>query len=504
MKSISNLLSRSNLSPKDRILLCVQSDVEEMKNGKKTLSQTDIDALTKSWKPKNNLEVREYNKYYYIWNVVRNIIIDMQTTYLNTIIAIKEAQTLVMIGDHQNDKYIQEKIDSVLSSEDREKVHILITKETGIEYNRLIHKETLLGLQKDIVEDLTILFPDVATEPEYLEQEMFLYEVLNEKDSLDEADIKKITEKIHGSIHFDYINLVIGHNINLTPSIFEDYFGSMPHMYFVKSLAKRLSITYTDDEDLKKKICNIIQKEVLLKEEITLCLRNGLLTEQYVPLCKSNDHSTCNGKDTKHPHCVLIETYVQKRRLIINALDEYIKNKKLTISTKERKLFSIVRKYSLVSGNGLYDLDDAESYSKDYMNGYGVLVPFVQLLVLINKKDIEKQYSYLLGYRDFLKKTTELLEVNIEFVYQKFFEDIDQEISILNQQIQMLYEKYTECLYTRSNSNCFPIEFFCEGFLYKLDDIKPEKNKSILLGIERVNKEWGCKIIDTYTNTDIG
>lgn len=502
MKSISNLLSRSNLSPKDRILLCVQSDVEEMKNGKKTLSQTDIDALTKSWKPKNNLEVREYNKYYYIWNIVRNIIIDMQTTYLNTVIAIKEAQTLIMIGDRQNTKYIQEKIDNVLSPEDREKVHILITKETGIEYNRLIHKETLLGLPKDIVEDLTILFPDVATEPEYLEQEMFLYEVLNDKDYLDEADIKNITEKIHDSIHFDYIRLVTSHNINLTSSIFEDYFGSIPHMYFVKSLAKRLNITYTDNEDLKKKICNTIQKEALLKEEITLCLRNGLLAEQYLPLCKSNDHCTCNGKDTKYPHRVLIGTYIQKRRLVTNAIDEYIKNEKLTITTKERKLFSMVQTYSIVSGNGLYDLNDSESYSKDYMNRYSVLVPFVQLLVLIKKKDIEKQYSYLLGYRDFLKKTTELLEVNIEFVYQKFFKDIDQEISILNQQIQMLYEKYTECLHT-NNSQGFPIEFFCEDFLYKLGDIEPEKNKSILLGIERVNKEWGYKVMDTYTNTDI-
>lgn len=77
MKSLSNLLHRSNLSPKERILLCVQSDIEEMKNGKKTLSQTDIDALTRSWKPKNNLEVREYNKYYYTWEITRNIMIDM-------------------------------------------------------------------------------------------------------------------------------------------------------------------------------------------------------------------------------------------------------------------------------------------------------------------------------------------------------------------------------------------------------------------------------------------
>ncbi len=495
MKSLSNLLHRSNLSPKERILLCVQSDIEEMKNGKKTLSQTDIDALTRSWKPKNNLEVREYNKYYYTWEITRNIMIDMQTTYLNTIIALKEAQTLVMVSQNYESESIKERLRNSLSMEDRERAHRLLTEESGIEYDKLVHCATILSLPKDIIEDLEKLYPDVVTEPEYLEQEMFFYEILKDTEILNDSDIKNIAEKIHQSIRFDYIDLVIKQDSNLKPSIFNDYFGSIPYMYFVASLAKHLNIIYGDDEDLKKKIYNLPQKEVLLKEEVVRCLKNGLLTEHYTPLCKSTSHDTCNGKSTKHQHKTLIETYVEKRRTIEDHVNRYIESQDLHIEIKERKLFSLTKTYSIISGFDLYELGGTESYSKDYRDGYNILLPFVELIVLIRNKDIEKQYATLLGYRDFLDRTAELLETNLEFSYQKYFKGIDQEIGILNSQINLLYETYTVYV-DNKKPNGFPIELFCENLLLKIDNLQIQRGKGILLGIERVNRDWGYKAID--------
>ena len=63
MKDLTALLSKGNLTPKERILLWVANQVSEEKDGKPILTAADKHALVRGWTPKDNNEAREYNRY---------------------------------------------------------------------------------------------------------------------------------------------------------------------------------------------------------------------------------------------------------------------------------------------------------------------------------------------------------------------------------------------------------------------------------------------------------
>ena len=46
-----------------------------------------------------------------------------------------------------------------------------------------------------------------------------------------------------------------------------------------------------------------------------------------------------------------------------------------------------------------------------------------------------------------------------------------------------------------AKNNNIPIEFFCEKFLLTTSNLKPEKSKSIVLATERINRDWGYKVV---------
>ena len=62
MKSLTNILRRSNITPFERVKALVHNDIHREKTGKDGLSDSDIYALTKGWSPSRS-EATEYNKY---------------------------------------------------------------------------------------------------------------------------------------------------------------------------------------------------------------------------------------------------------------------------------------------------------------------------------------------------------------------------------------------------------------------------------------------------------
>ena len=63
MKSITAMLQSGNLTPKERVLLWVHDAVNKDLTGKEILTEADKNALITNWRPENNWEVQEYNKY---------------------------------------------------------------------------------------------------------------------------------------------------------------------------------------------------------------------------------------------------------------------------------------------------------------------------------------------------------------------------------------------------------------------------------------------------------
>lgn len=84
MKKISELLQKGNLTPKERVLLIIADIIKEKKEGKELLSEAEKHALTEGWKPKDNDEVKEYNRYINGWRLIGYAELDAQSIYLKT------------------------------------------------------------------------------------------------------------------------------------------------------------------------------------------------------------------------------------------------------------------------------------------------------------------------------------------------------------------------------------------------------------------------------------
>ena len=77
-KNITALLQKGDIKPKERVLLLVANQVSEERDGKSILTEADKHALSEGWTPKDNNEVREYNRIYRDWET------DRKSTRLNS------------------------------------------------------------------------------------------------------------------------------------------------------------------------------------------------------------------------------------------------------------------------------------------------------------------------------------------------------------------------------------------------------------------------------------
>jgi len=82
-KNITALLQKGNLTPKERFLLIVANEVSEERDGKSILTEADKHALSEGWTPKDNNEVREYNRYHEGWRLAGFAELDAQTIFLS-------------------------------------------------------------------------------------------------------------------------------------------------------------------------------------------------------------------------------------------------------------------------------------------------------------------------------------------------------------------------------------------------------------------------------------
>ena len=136
MKNITNILQRSHLSPKDRILACIHNQVEKSRSGKEILSDADIVAISKNWRPKHAFEVDDFNRYNDSWDMISCLKIDAQTAYLNTALALESASSLCILSLHPND-HLKKHLFKSVDDEFLDRAFSEFINNTGLEYEPL-------------------------------------------------------------------------------------------------------------------------------------------------------------------------------------------------------------------------------------------------------------------------------------------------------------------------------------------------------------------------------
>jgi hypothetical protein len=494
MKNISNLLRTADITPRQRILMCIHEEIHEMQTGVKSLNSADIYALSTGWKTKHRHEVEEYNRYFHTWKAIRYLKIDMQTTYLNAIIDIQHAETTCMYVKYENSDALKKAIEKLLNVEEKEKALSLILQNAGLDYEILIHKMAFENLSPEVRADMLALYPDSNTEYSFFSEEEKLSEICRDKTTLSDEDMQKITDYIFDSISWDYMKLVVDHKMGISSAFFEGYYGSIPILYFVKKLALKFNVQYADDESMKEKVYQLPNVQHEFKTIIHDEIAGGLLFKDFIPLCNSSDYSTCNGVDTKLKHYEVLEQYITEKNEARVYIQKYVDEGKLVTGERYKELFGIRKYYKSISGESLYYLDENIEFVNDYKTQVDTVMIFGYMMYLVQRSDFIKNYSELLSFNDLLKQCSILLEVDLMFMSEHYTETLKEKTKYINQHIRTAHDKMDGDLYSNKDIQFF-METYVQDFEFKIDEVVPSRNSSLDAIYKKLRELWGDGVV---------
>lgn len=486
MKNISNLLGKSNLTPKERILMCIHNEIHERKTGESMLTKADLHALSTGWRPNDNFEVQEYNKYYHTWDVVSYLKIDMQTIYLNAIIDMQSADKVLLYFVYRKAKEQKNIFETRSDDATNELALSEILRNTGLDYNVLLHKLTFENLPPEVQKDILALDPEAETSSSYFDDEEKLYDILKDKAALTHEEKESLTELIMDSIPWDYAKFISDKGLNFASILFQGYFADIPILVFAKKLAKKLHIDCKDEEEMKNNLSKIPDLKSQFREIVYDEISNGIFFRDYIPLCNSGGYATCNDADTKLPHHEVMEVWMKEKAKTKKYLEKYVASGKLIIEERYKELFTIRKHYKVITGESLYYLDEKLVFAEDYKKQVEKMMVFGHLIVFIQHRDFMQSYRELLYFVTFLKKLSRILEVDVSFLGDDYVSNVKNEIESMNTKLVHIAEAMEVEMYS-GNDTKYHMEIFMDNMKIPTENLEGVRNE----GIEKAEKEIG-------------
>lgn len=364
-----------------------------------------------------------------------------------------------------------------------------ILRNTGLDYNLLLHRLTFDGLPPKGQKDILALDPDAETSTQYFDHEEKLYNILKDKDTLTEEEVNALTDIIVDSIPWEYLNLVTDRGLNFMNILFNGYFASIPLIVFAKKLAKKLHIEYENEDELKAKIAKVsnIQHELrtLIHDEI----QGGLFFQDYAPLCNSATYETCSGTDTKLPHHELMELWVKEKAKQRDFLQGYIDSGKLIVEDRQKELFTIRKHYKSITGETLYYLDEELPFVSDYKKQVEKLLVLGCIVTFIKRRPFLQYYAELLYFNMFLEKASKIFEVDLAFYGDNYTNVIKEEINLLNEQLVIIAEKVEEELYMKNDIR-HHVEIYIHDTEISVDCVTPVTNHCLELAEKKISESF--------------
>jgi len=401
-KNITALLQKGDIKPKERVLLLVANQVSEERDGKSILTEADKHALSEGWTPKDNNEVREYNRFNEGWRLAVFAEMDAQTTFLITkaehfrkYIITAELNLYPFYREQLN---IVERLKNIKVVDIKEAIEITNKQreqklKNGIDFDYAIYQLAFESLSDDFKKDLKTLYEEVEYEYQYLDQEEIIANLLNGKETLNQKAKEELAERLAQQSYNPYAGKYQLYH----------YFAGIPlaevARYFlaskgVKIKGKQLAQNQqADDEDSQthKDIQKVIEDyardnkvkiETILKEACLKWLDEDLL-ERYTPLVLSKSKDTYSG-DTKHPHNEIFKEWLKAKEKARATIQKLIDKGELkteetrqdrTIDKKwlkeglHREHTQIKEADKTITGESLYNFKGDFEFIKEFKEG---------------------------------------------------------------------------------------------------------------------------------------
>lgn len=517
MKDLTALLSKGNLTPKERILLWVANRVSEERDGKKILTEADERALTRGWTPKDNNEANEYNRFNDGWNTAGSARLDAQTIYLNAEIRLLQASRLVDYFVYADEEKIIKRSENIFEKADIDEDEALniILKNSGLTFDDVAHRRAFASLGEDMRHDILALCPDAKTESQYLDQEEAIAHLFNGRDTLTQEAKEKFADAVVDAFankHADYFR---AKGLSSEDWRFDGYYAEIPGIAILKKWAEYNGVEYeADDAALKKaeqaqanaknaseliagdnsldpefrkdqlrreilteKIKECAKKREtdigkLLRQTILRWLDQGLLIDEYAPIWNSKDKDTCNNIDTKLPHRTVFKKWLAAKDDAKALLQKLIDKGDLVVERRRQRFLGMERIVKIITGESLYHLEDDIAFAQDFKKQADDLLPFGRLIVFLRERSFFEDYASLLKFGEIFQRLSKTYEVDagykINYLIRCFQERIDQ----LNHELRYVAEKLEEASRLRHDI-VFSIETFVEDMLIDLEKVEP-------------------------------
>jgi len=373
MKNLANILSRGNLTAREKFLLLIQNDIHKAKTGKAILTAADKDAL-ENWKAKDNYEAREWNRLNDGWKYTGRIDIegefiykDAQVAYLSQLpITLKLLSYPIdsrMVGSIKTLKRLKK-----VTMEEASKIANMqkaVKLRDGMDFDYAVYQLAFERLKPEDRKSLKELYDDVEADHQYLDQEEIIANLYNGKKELSPEAKEKLSELV----------AEWGYNKFAKRYQLYHYFACIPLLevarYFLKNhdieikrkpLAKNQEADEEDEstcdevteaiETYAKEHKTTIQK--MLKEAFLQELDE--LLERYTPLVISGSAE-------------LLQRWLSSKTEAARLLQKYIDSEELKIRTHTNEETLKDKLYS----KGLYD-SELEA-TKKVLENIGIDIP---------------------------------------------------------------------------------------------------------------------------------
>lgn len=483
MKNLATLLQKADLKPRERVLLLVHNYVTKDTTGNEPLTEAQKYSLNEGWRPKDNYEIREYNRYNNGWCTEGQMKLSAQGIYLsaeNSLLRASRVVDYAMWKDHKGKG--ANLFDGLNMHINEEESLDLIIKNSGLVYDYVVHRYSFQSLSEDIQQDILALYPDAETESQYLDQEEMLAELFDGDTKLTADAKEKLSDAIIGTLHNKYAVILAKKGSPIREWWFSGYFAELPAIEIAKKWADTHGVSYEKDEKgLAETLSEKIQKyaeerkvEVreLLKKTIMDWLDEGLFVKEYSPIWNSDRKDTCNGTDTKLPHKEVLKVWIKAKTEVKATLEELIDTGELVVETRGQDFYGMKQTLKILTGESLYNLSDDLAFTKDFKKQVEHLKPLGRLILFLRNREFLNGYASLLGFREIYKKLSQIYEVDLGYKVDAFIDEFKKSIEHLNTELRHVAERLEESVQCGSKIT-FPIEMFIDSLLIHLEEIQP-------------------------------
>lgn len=472
MKKISKILQKSNLKPHERIMLMIKNDIHRAHHGEGILSDTDIQAISGSWKAKDNYEVKEYNKYWKVWDLFVKLEMEMQSVFLSTLLRLQDLEKVLILYFFDQDIPKRKALfPNKMSDEEQRIITDTILEHTGLDYDKFIHTQTFLFLPESLQKDMESLHPEVRRDHTYFEEEEQLARILKNKKELSNKDIDELTDLFTGTISWKRVQAMEERGFKLSNIVFNGYFAGYDMFNFAYKLADKHNIDFEDPKDLREKVSALPDLRIEIETIIREAIEDGLFINEYTPLCNNDSYETFQGK-TKLKHKTIMSRWLKAKEQVIAEIQEYIDNGDLVIEEKTTSIFSIEETRKIITGTSLSTFDESQSFVQDYKKQVEILSYYGFMMLAVYNNDVSESYGQLLAFRDVIKKLSRIVGEEVYPSEEGHLSEVNEKIQHLNTMLISIRDRIGDAVYMNTDVD-FSIEMFFENFTVDYSETEP-------------------------------